>query len=326
VTRPLLIAAVALAGYAVVNVAFSLLAAVVWKAGLIAPASLAPAARARHLVWLRALPAGGGALVTLLLVAPAFAIFEPVHATESIGPLLAVLALAALVQFAIALVQAACLASATWALERAWLRAACTLDVDPPAGVPAFVVESTAPIVALIGVFSPKLVAARAVIDACSTDELTAIVAHERGHLTARDNLKRGLMACAPDALRWTPVHREIAAAWHHAAEDAADDAATARDTGARVDLAALLLKIARLAPDPGWPPAVMSPFVELDGLDRRVRRLLDPDGPSSRSRGAALPIAASALLVTAILAVTSSPAALKAVFDAAEAIVRFAR
>ena len=43
-----------------------------------------------------------------------------------------------------------------------------------------------------------------------SQRNLPTIVAHERGHLHARDNLKRWLMTCAPDVLRWTPLHREI--------------------------------------------------------------------------------------------------------------------
>ena len=164
----------------------------------------------------------------------------------------------------------------TRAAARAWLQSARPLDVDPPAGVPAYTIESPAPIVALVGVFAPKLIAARTVIESCTIEELTAIVAHERGHLQARDNLKRWLMACAPDALRWTPIHQEIAAAWHDAAEDAADDVATRGDERARANLAALLVKIARLTPGAAWPAATVSPFVENDGLDRRVRRLLD--------------------------------------------------
>ena len=325
-TRPLLIAAVALAGYAVLNIAFSLVAAGLWRTGRIAPASLAPGARARQLVWLRALPVAAAAFITLAIVTPAFAIFEPVHAAEPIGPVLLALAAAAVVQFAVAVVQAIRLALATWSLERTWLRSASALDVDPPAGVPAFVVDSVAPIIALVGVFSPKLIAARAVIDACSVDELTAIVAHERGHLHARDNLKRWLIASAPDALRWTASHQEITAAWHHAAEDAADDAATADDAGARLDLAALLLKIARLTPAAEWRAATVSPFVEADGLDRRVRRLLDPSASRSVSSWTALPVTATAALAAAALVTMSSPALLKTIFDLAEALVRFAR
>jgi hypothetical protein len=64
-------------------------------------------------------------------------------------------------------------------------------------------------------------------------------------------------MASLPDLLRWTPMHREIVDAWHHAAEDAADDATTGGEAMARAELAALLLKVVRLAPAPcGMPPS----------------------------------------------------------------------
>jgi beta-lactamase regulating signal transducer with metallopeptidase domain len=127
-------------------------------------------------------------------------------------------------------------------------------------------------------------VIARLVIDVCSEDDLARIVAHERGHLRSRDNLKRWLMASAPDVLRWTRFHGEIQSAWHDAAEDAADDAATAGEVMARADLAALLVKIAALAPMAPWSAATVSPFVEADGLDRRVRRLLEDDAEPARS------------------------------------------
>ena len=236
-SRSLLIASVALASYAALNFAISLVVATVWRRLPAHHARVSPAARARQLVWLRACPSVGAALLALTVITPAFAIFEPERASEMAGPLVIVLALTALVQIGASTVMAAATLARTRAAAGAWLKSAVPLDVDPPAGVPAYTIESPAPIVALVGVFTPKLIAARTVIESCTTEELTAIVAHERGHLHARDNLKRWLMSCAPDALRWTPWHQEIAAQWHDAAEDAADDAATRGDQRARVDL-----------------------------------------------------------------------------------------
>jgi beta-lactamase regulating signal transducer with metallopeptidase domain len=188
------------------------------------------------------------------------------------------------------------------------------------------VIESPAPIVALVGVFKPKLVAARSVIDACTTAELNTIVAHERGHLHSRDNLKRWVMACAPDALRWTASHNEIAAAWHDAAEDAADDAATAGDEGSRVDLAQLIVKIARLAPAPAWREATVSPFVEPGGLNRRVRRLLESGrNPQQRSQPR---LRRAMLLMTGVVAAwtIAQPRSLETLYHAIEAVIRFGR
>jgi beta-lactamase regulating signal transducer with metallopeptidase domain len=175
-------------------------------------------------------------------------------------------------------------------------------------------------------VFSPKLLAARTVIDACTRDELAGIVAHERGHLHAMDNLKRWLMACAPDILRWTPMHHAMLAAWCDAAEDAADDAATAGEEAARLNLAALLVKVARLTPHTPWTAVTVSPFVNADGLDRRVRRLLQSrPRPASSPWAGVLPIAAAGLVVS-VVAALNSPAALEGIYELVEALIAFAR
>ena len=188
------------------------------------------------------------------------------------------------------------------------------------------IVDSPEPFVALVGVFRPRLIASANVIDSCNEAEVDTIVAHERGHLQARDNLRRWLMATVPDMLRWTSIDREIVDAWHHAAEDAADDAATGSDPEARASLAALLLKVVRLAPRSEWPAAIVSPFVENDqGLERRVRRLLK-DEREEPAPLALKPLAAMGFIVVASIGILASPAALEVIFDVFEGIVAFGR
>lgn len=325
-SRPALIVTVALAAYAVFNIVASIAAAWAWRAWLAKRSSASSIQRARALFHLRSAPAVTAFAVTFVAVVPAFSIFEPHHESERVGPVMLTLAAIAVVQLFASAAIAAATSWRTRAAARVWLHGGMPLDVDPPAGVPAYAIDSRAPIVALVGVFKPRLIAARSVIDACSVEELNAIVAHERGHLHAHDNLKRWLMACAPDALRWTSIHREIAAAWHDAAEDAADDAATTGDAAARVDLAALLVKIARLAPEPAWRDATVSPFVEPGGLNRRVRRLLSAalpphHGPHPAARAALMLLAAA---VTTTIAMR--PASLELIYQATEALVRFGR
>ena len=324
-SRPVLIVTVALAAYAMLSVAASIVVALSWRSRFAGRQSSSPVVRARRLLWLRATPSLGPALLTIGVVTPAFAIFEPERPSEIAGPVVIALALTASIQIAVSVWIALAAAFRTRAATRAWLENSVQLDVDPPAGVPAYVIDAVAPIVALVGAFRPKLVAARSVIEACTAAELAAIVAHERGHLCSRDNLKRLLMTSAPDALRWTPVHQHIAAAWNDAAEDAADDAATPGDAASRLDLAALLIKIARLTPRPVWPAATVSPFVEPHGLDRRVRRLLD---------GAATPVTRGSRRVTSIVfiavglgvAALTQPETLKRIYDIVEALVGFGR
>lgn len=321
-SRLTLIMVVALGAYAALNVLGSIALAAAWRAGWLSHLAPAPA-RARRLAWLRALPSFAAAIVALVIVAPAFAMFEPYREAEPVGPILPILASVAIAQFVATCWLALAGAIRTHVVARAWLKAGTPLDVQPPAGVPAYAIDSLAPIVALVGVFSPKLIAARAVIDACTREELSAIVAHERGHLQARDNMKRWLMACAPDALRWTPIHHEICAAWHDAAEDAADDVATGGDDGARANLATLLVKIARLAPETAWPVATVSPFIQQDGLVRRVRRLLEP-AVETRRTASIWPL--SVLCCVALVAAITSPATLMTIFHVVENLVAFGR
>lgn len=324
-TRSMLLLSVALASYAVLSSVGSLVAMAIWRSGALAGLD-SPGLRARRLVMLRALPAVAAAALLAIVVMPAVLLFEPDHEFEAVGPAFTALATLGAALLTSGAVTAAVSAFATWRAERAWLRSAQRLDFDPPAGVPAYAVDSFAPAIALVGVFAPKLIAARKVVDACDRHELANIVAHERGHLHAKDNLKRWLMAAAPDALRWTPLHHAIALAWDDAAEDAADDAATAGKTVARVDLAALLIKVARLSPDSSFTAATVSPFIERDRLDRRVRRLLSASPGPRPSRSTAFQPLLSAGLGASVLSVLSNPSALQVVHEMVEAMVAFGR
>ncbi len=314
---------VALASYAAVNLLLSIVVAMLWRMRGAVPAVTEPRARARGLAALRAVPSLGAIVFTAAVVAPAFVLFEPHHESESAGPIVIGLAAVALAQIGVALSLAAIALVRTRTAERAWLRSAMPIDVAPAFGGHAYAVDTGTPIVALVGIFTPKLIADRTVIESCTAAEFAALEAHERGHLRARDNLKRWLMASAPDALRWTRCHAQLTSAWHDAAEDAADDVAAGRNTASRVDLAALIVKIARLAPEPSWPTAAVSPFVDRVGLDRRVRRLLD-SGTEPAGNTLKAPMAIAALLVTAI--VVTSGVGFREVYDFVEAVIRFWR
>lgn len=322
----MLVTSVVLASYAGVSTLVSAAAAAVWRAGLIDRDGPAPATRARRLTWLRALPFAAGAIVTAIVVTPGHLAFEPQYESEPVGPVLIAMAIAGGFLLGVGFSIALRAVVATWRLEHTWLRSASAVEFDPPAGVPAYILETPAPVVALIGVFSPKLVAARSVIDVCDEQELARIVAHERGHLRSRDNLKRWLIAAAPDVLRWTRFHDEIESAWDNAAEDAADDAATSGDVTARAELAALLVKIAGLAPMAPWTGVTVSPFVEADGLDRRVRRLLDDDAPTAPSLWPAFARVACICATVLLAAGLFSATALQAAHEIVETLVKLGR
>jgi hypothetical protein len=321
--RSAMIVMVCLAAYALIDLAVSTLVGIVWRTRRVAPADLPPAVRARRIMLLRLTPFAASLGITLFIVAPAFTLFEPVHDHEPFGPMLALLATGAFAHLAASAIWASFSVYLTGRIEGDWRESSTPLATSY--GIPAFMIDTASPIVALVGVFRPTLIASRSVIKACTAEEIAAILAHERGHFDARDNFKRWLMASLPDSLRWTRMHYEMLDAWHHAAEDAADDAATGGDEVARADLAALVLKVVRLAPQPMWRGAIVSPFVERDGLERRVRRLIRPE-LEPPAPFALVPTVTLALVVVASLAILSSPSSLELIFEAFERLVEFGR
>ena len=323
--RLAIIVLVSLSAYFLLDLALSAITAIVWRTRAIAPADLPPAARARRLLQFRLVPGGLALAITLFVITPAFALFEPAHPEEQIGPLLELLSSLALIQIGYSIFSAVRSVRLTNRIEREWLKNAEAIDSRRASGLQAFAIESATPMVALVGVFTPKLLAAKSVVDACTRDEIACIVAHERGHFDARDNFKRWLMASLPGVLRWTPIHREIVDAWHHASEDAADDAGTGGHAVARTELAALLLKIVRLAPSPSWQAAIVSPFVEEHGLERRVRRLLQP-GLEPPAPLAIVPMIGVTVVVMAIVIAGSSPSTLKKIFLTIEHLIAVGR
>ena len=71
----------------------------------------------------------------------------------------------------------------------------------PSTSMPAFAIDTDAPVMALVGVLRPRLLITRPVLEALTDEELRASVAHELGHWRACDNLKRLAMRAAPDLL-----------------------------------------------------------------------------------------------------------------------------
>jgi Zn-dependent protease with chaperone function len=132
--------------------------------------------------------------------------------------------------------------------------------------------------------------AALAILDA---DQLTAVLAHERAHLTGRHHLltglTRGLAAVFPAVPLFARGPLEVA----RLAELSADDAA-ARRSGRRTLVAALLAM--------GTGAAVPAAALAATGgaTAARVQRLLDPPGRTARG-------AAALMLVTLLLAAASA-------------------
>lgn len=278
---------------------------------------------ADQLLAARLLPSLGGFALTLCVVAPAFMRFEPAHDGEEAGPLLLALSACGAVVLTASVTRVTRAIALTRRLRQRWLASSSTL---PPFDdrTPAHLIDVPFPVVAIIGIVAPVLVVSRDVAAGCSADEVRLIAAHERAHLHAGDNLKRLLIDGCPDLLQGTNTGRDIASAWSAAAEDAADDAATGEDRRARIALAAVLLRVARMALSGSAAPQLVSALVGLNGVERRVRRLAEALPTPRRSR-AALYLALGTASAT-IAAAGASSEVLALTHHAAEFIVGLGR
>jgi Zn-dependent protease with chaperone function len=279
-TYVLIGAGLALSSFVAIHAAVELAVAVLWRFARNHSEAVRPATYAAGLFLLRALPSVVAALVVGGAILPAFGRFEPRATQETMG---AIILLTAGAGGAI-LVRTVWLAwqahLATRSLTRSWMRSARTLHL-PGTRWPAHRLDASFPVVAVVGTLRPRLFVSSAVLDSCTRAEVGAIVAHELGHITARDNLKALVFRCAPDLLSVTSAGRDLERAWKEAAEEAADDRAAARHSP--LDLASALIKVARLAPAEFPPAVVASGLYRVEDLERRVRRLLRTDAVSPR-------------------------------------------
>jgi Zn-dependent protease with chaperone function len=232
---------------------------------------------------LRLCPAAASIGFVALVFLPSYWRYEPRELGEAFDLTLTTVAMVAIAVLCAAVMRGV----AAWcdASRRvgAWRRLSRQLSLDGATSVPAFAVDVATPIMALAGVFHPRLLITRGVLDALTDEELRAGVAHELGHWRAWDNLKRLAMRAAPDLLWLTSAAGEIEARWASAAEHAADHRACS-DERARCALASALVKVARLTPTRTPIAEPISTLVDGGDIASRVQRLLDDAAPRVRS------------------------------------------
>jgi len=307
-----------LAWFVIVNVAASILVAVAARQLLRAIPVGAPS------LWLtlRLLPSIAAIVFVSIVFVPSYWRYEPREFVEGFDLTLTSCAVAAL-----AIVTAACaraLSAARGARRRveSWMRGARRIG-RAAESLPIYEIDADQPVIALSGLFRHRLLMTRGFVEALSSSEVAASVAHEIGHRRAFDNLKRLAMRAAPDVLAWTGAARALERRWASAAEHAADGMA-GEGAAARCALASALVKVARLTPpDRRWPGAA-EPISTLIGggeIASRVQRLLDDTQPTTSPRCAPLGLAAA--LACALPLVVAYTPLLRAVHEATEILVR---
>lgn len=307
----------ALSALLTINAFASLGAMMFWRGMSKFTRQWSSATRARFLFALRIFPAMAATICVAAFLVPSYLAYEPRRTGEIVSPNLAALAVVSATGIALAVWRGFAAWRATRRLLADWMRHGESILVEGVT-IPAHRIEHRYPVIAVIGVIRPRLFIANRVLDALSSEELAAAIAHEVGHLTARDNLKRWLIRACHDVLVIVPTGRALDRAWREATEAAADEYAARFGAFSALDLAASLVKIARMAPVGAKPTMPVGAFLigddDTGGIEVRVRRLAqiaDADGPPDDRQAVMLRVATwtcfSLLLIFVALAATNS-------------------
>lgn len=237
------------------------------------------ATRARLLFSLRMLPALIAFLFVALLLVPAYIAYEPRHTTENVGFKLGLLAFLSATGIAVSIYRGIATNRATANLTSDWLRQGKPIQI-PGIKIKSYEIQHQFPLIGIVGFVHPRMFIASQVLEILTPEEIAAAVAHENGHLEARDNLKRGLLQACRDVLLIIPSGRLLDKSWSEASEEAADENAARQGNGVALDLASALVKIARIIPLGARPTMPAGVFLlgdeeEAKGIKSRVRRLI---------------------------------------------------
>ena len=212
---------------------------------------------------------------------PSYLAYEPHTTDESVSWKLGLLATLSAIGVGLAIWRGLRSWFATRSLLREWLASSTRVELDTIT-VPTFILQHSFPIIAVVGALRPRLFIASHVFESLSHEELGAALAHEYGHLAARDNFKRSVMRVSRAALLIIPCGRSLDRAWSDASESAADEYAAQKSSLVALNLASALVRIARMIPKGQRQilPASVSGFLtasdDLPGVKGRVSRLVE--------------------------------------------------
>ena len=247
------------------------------------------AAAARFLFVLRLLPFALAALFVFGLCVPSYLWLEPSATSEKVGALCVLFGTLGAAAWLFSLARAARAILNSFAANRRWSSQSAE-PRSPAESRSLLVVDSDSPILAMSGLFRPRLVISRRVLKSLSAEELDAALSHEQAHCISRDNLKRLLLLLTPDIFPGVRFLRSLEAQWSKLTEWAADDHAARPSSLRAVSLASALVRVARLGAAPRLPDLSTS----LLGCDRdlsvRVARLLVVDAVSPARAPQTLP------------------------------------
>lgn len=311
------------ASFFVLNVACSLLVYLVSNPAVRWAETRPAKAASRLLFALRLLPVALGALFVLGFCVPSYLWFEPRVINEHVGVLCAAFAALGAATSLLSVARAARTFARSRRLHRHLVSTASETSV-PQAASPVLVVEATAPILAMSGLFRARPLVSRGVLDSLSGEELGVALSHEEAHRFSHDNLKRLLLIFAPDPLPFVRMFRAVDDHWAKLTEWSADDHAAQGDSRRAVALASALVRVARMGVPPQCPDLSTALLTCDRDLSERVQRLLAvPAAPvGARSKRAVLR-RSGYLLAACLVFLLLTPAALSAVHQLLEGFLR---
>ena len=280
-----------------------------------------PRRAAGMLLAVRLLPVALGVFVVAGICIPSYLWLEPEFSREEIG----MTCLAAAMMGAIQWVLSA--ARGVRGMTRAARHTRDCMRLGRQAAmkgsrVPVWVLDTEAPVFALVGVFRSGVVLSGAVMRRLTPSQLGAALRHEEAHLRARDNLKRLVLLLTPDLLPGVHGFQEIERGWARFIEWAADDEAVDGDNQRSLSLAAALVRMARLGGSAAVPlsAAFMSNCGEVEA---RVDRLLGPVPAAAAPGGRRSAMAAGGVALTiALVACLAHPSTLAYAYRIIEEVI----
>src|SRR5437867_1485587 len=193
-----------LAALFAINAGASALATGLWRLLARPLQRCAASTRAEILFAMRVGPPAVALITVAAFLIPSYLAYEPYRSGELVGNKLSALALLSAIGVALALWRGVHSWLATQSLLRRWLSIASPITISQ-INIPTFRLPHCFPIIAVVGTARPRLFIAERVLESLSEEELIAAIAHECGHVAARDNLKRLLIRACRDMLAIVP-------------------------------------------------------------------------------------------------------------------------
>jgi beta-lactamase regulating signal transducer with metallopeptidase domain len=313
-----------LASFFAVNAAAGFLISFASRVAVRLAESMRARSAARFLFAMRLLPCLAGISAVLALCVPSYLWLEPQASSERIGWACLALALLGAAGWLVSLARVTRALVVSARFNRACQETGCDTLLHGESSQ-AVIVEKDAPLLALAGIFRPRLLVSQAVLRSLSAEELDLALQHENAHRTSRDNLKRFLLLLAPASVPLLRSFSSIERCWAKLSEWAADDEAVRGDSQRALSLAAALLRVARMGAGPRLSFLHTSLCAEDHDLSARVERLLriQPLPAKSQSSGRTLAISSSFAMVVCAGILLAWPATLSLVHRLLELFLR---